>query len=169
MTTPPVRTSKELPREATPPAPKQTQVPPGIGAASSSISPIHNAVAPPVADNTVFEPVPLIPIETRGFLGRYTREVPLDTALENQMITPQQALQGGLCTEAYLTSKGYFNVLFQYGILGRIYNYQGTLREALKRQIITIEEAIRVGLITRKQAIEGGLLKEEPLPKEKNS
>ncbi|HUD00744.1 MAG TPA: hypothetical protein VMR37_00290 [Rhabdochlamydiaceae bacterium] len=173
MSTSPVRKSNELPREATPPAPEQTQVSPGIGAAHSSISPMENPATPnaiAAPDIELVGAIPLIPVQYCNWVGmRTTHQIRLDTALDQNLITPKEALQQGHCTPGYLTALGFDQVVVDFNLDGMKYIYRGTLREALKNEVLTIEEAIRLGLIIRKQATEGGWLKVEPPPKEKKS
>lgn len=154
------------------PAPSSTKTVLAAAASSSANGPAPQveapAAVPTASSSSVNIPAPqvdavakrTIQIETKRWFGHSVEEVTLDTALTKKWITPQQAVEKGYCTAAYLTTKGFDNVRFIFaGLFGREVTYEGTLKKALKHGYITIEKAIERNFITREQAIEGGFLK----------
>jgi hypothetical protein len=108
----------------------------------------------------------MISIERRGNFVKYTEKVSLEYALENKLITPQEAQDKNHCSAAYLRTRGWNRVNFNYkSHFGLTHSYEGTLRSALKKGCITIQEAISLKFITEAQAIEGGFLKPDKAAK----
>ena len=165
MSTLPLTHAAAAPRgaaEEKPPSPNLSSSPRGIGAAVSSIAPSQNSTeaSATVVEETKSEAL-IISVEVQAWSGKRTETVTLDVALENNWITPQEAVQKAYCSQDYLIRRGYGIIKFQYKTLFGSERgfWEGTLRKALREGFFTIEEAIEQKYITRAQAIECGLLK----------
>lgn len=130
-------------------------------------------------------PAKTIDVEVKGwFWGSSVQKINLDTALEQKLITPQQALDKHYCNKEYLTARGWDIVKFNWkNWRGAEYPYEGKLRSAVRDGYITavdavkakfislsaainlkwikIEDAIKAGLITKEAAVKANLLKAE--------
>ncbi len=130
-------------------------------------------------------PAKTIDIEVKGWLwGSSVQKINLDTALEQKLITPEQALAKNYCNKDYLTARGWDIVKFNYkNWRGAEYPYEGKLRSAVRDGYITaadavkakfislsaainlkwikIEDAINAKLITKEEAVKAKLLKAE--------
>lgn len=178
MSTPPLTNAPNIALEtgaavARTPSPKPV-VSPGVGSGDSSLAPAPSfsnkaaAVASSIGSWVMDKiygpgqiPTQTIPLEQKSwFGGTYIEQVRLDYALQNHLITPQQAKKKGYCNDGYLKARGYAIVKFTYSSwLGQGNEYHGKLKTALKKGYITIEKAIERNFITKEQAIEGGFLK----------